>query len=161
MKASSSSVLVEGNESFTGWEEMVTGKETRARAPTLAARSGQPSKILPKKNRMTPGANFPDTRKMDNKLPIAARLSILRKQGQKRFLMGGPEFPAGLYEFTKEKTERGQPKVSLLQKLEDPFNNSPEKFDWPEVALQQMDDSWTAEQYQKNLDYQIKKYLGG
>ena len=163
MQAVSASVLVDGNESFTGFEEMVTGKETRTRGPTLAGRKGQPQKILPKTSRMMKGANFPDTREMGDNLPIAAKLDILHRRGVKRFLMGGPEFPAGLYEFEAgAKTKRVQPgpSVIMVQKTENPFKKTPEKFDWPEAATERITDEWILEQYQKNLEYQIEKNFG-
>jgi hypothetical protein len=159
MEAIAGSVGIENNPAFSGFVEMLGAQDTRIRTPTLAGRGGQAAKILPQQNRLMPGANFPDTREMDENLPIAARLSILHRRGQTRFLLGGPEFPAGFYAFEKGKQDKaGRPKVQMLQSLRKP--KAPRRFDWIQKALAAITPDWISERLNKNLDFEFKKFMG-
>jgi len=157
MEATAGSVGVGNNPAFTGFAEPLGQPSKKVRAPTLAGRGGQAANILPQRNRMMPGANFPDTQKMDGSLPIGAKLDILHRQGTRRFLMGGPEFPAGLYEFTGEETNKGRPKVRMVQSFKKPKQQR--RFDWVAKALAAITPEWIAGRMRKNMDFEVKKRL--
>jgi hypothetical protein len=160
MEAIAGSAGFENNPAFSGFTEFLGAPDKRQRAPTMAARGGNKAAILPKANRMLAGVDFPNLDDGDvYGLPIAARLSMFHKQGAaKRFIMGGPEFPAGLYEFEKgKKTERGQPKVRMIQNFQTPA--SPRLFDWVQKALAAITPDWISERMTKNLDFEFKKYM--
>jgi len=135
LQAIAGTVLLDGS-SFTGFTEQLGQPDKRVRAPTLRGRGGRAGNILPKTARMMKGANFPNTEDMDGNIPIAGRLDILARRGVKRFVMNGPDassFSAGLYEFTNELTERGKPKVKMLQNFKKPAQ--PRRFDFISQAM--------------------------
>jgi len=143
------------NSPFTGFTEFLGQPDRRVRSPTLAGRGGQKANILPKANRMTPGANFPSTGDMDGNLPIGARLDILHRQGKKRFIMSGPEFPAGLYAFTDELTDKGKPRVKMVQSFKPP--KPTRRFDWIAAALSKITEAWVTMTHNKNVEAEFMK----
>jgi hypothetical protein len=157
LEAIAGSVGVNGSP-FTGFIEFLGKQDQRKRVPTLAARGGNKAAILPKANRMLAGADFPNLDEGDDYgLPIAARLAMLYKQGTaKRFIMGGPEFPAGLYEFEKGKqTEKGQPKVRMVQSFRKP--KPTRRFDWIAAALSKITEAWVTMTHNKNIEAEFMK----
>ena len=144
------------NSPFTGFVEFLGQPDKRVRAPTIAGRGGVAKNILPKANRLMPGANFPGTDDMDGNLPIAAKLDILHRRGTKRFLMGGPQFPAGLYEFESGKqTDKGRPKVRMVQSFKKPAPTK--KFDWIAAALSKITEAWVTMTHNKNIEAEFAK----
>jgi len=154
LQAIAGTVQLDGS-SFTGFIEQLGQTDRRVRAPTMRGRGGTAGNILPKQNRMMKGANFPDAREMDGNLPIAARLDILHRQGKKRFLMGGPEFPAGLYEFTGELTDRGKQKVRMVQNFKKPAQTR--RFDWVTAALSKISEAWVNMTHNRNIEAALMK----
>jgi len=69
------------NSPFTGFTEFLGQPDKRVRAPTLTGRKGNMKNILPQKNRMAPGANFPSTGDIDGGLTTAAKLAVLHGRG--------------------------------------------------------------------------------
>jgi hypothetical protein len=124
------------NSAFTGFTEQLGKPDQRVRAPTLAGRGGQARNILPRTSRMMKGAKFPNINELDGNIPVAGRLDLLDRRGVKRFVMTGPDaapFSEGLYEFTGELTERGKPKVKMLQNFKKPAQ--PRRFDFIAAAM--------------------------
>jgi len=145
-----------GNSAFTGFTEFLGEADKRERTPTLeGGRGGRAETVLSKLNRLMPGADIPDTRASDYGLPIPAMLSMLHRQGKKRFILGGIEFPPGLYEFTNETTDKGQPKVRMVQSFKKP--KQPRRFDWITAALSKITESWVKMTHNKNIELQFMK----
>jgi hypothetical protein len=143
------------NSPFTGFVEFLGQPDQRVRSPTIAGRKGQKANILPKTSRMTPGVNFPNVDDIDGNIPIGGRLDILSRRGVKRFVMNGPQFPAGMYEFTNELTDRGRPKVKMLQNFKKPAPTR--KFDWIAAALSKITEAWVTMTHNKNIEAEFAK----
>ena len=146
------------NSPFTGFVEFLGAPDQRVRSPTLAGRGGQKKNILPKTSRMTPGVNFPNVDDIDGNIPIGGRLDILHRRGVRRFVMNGPDassFGAGLYEFTNELTDRGKPKVRMVQSFKKPAPTR--KFDWIAAALSKITEAWVEVTHNKNLQAEFAK----
>jgi len=157
LQAIAGTVQLDGS-SFTGFVEQLGQADRRTRAPTLRGRGGQAGNILPKTARMMKGANFPNTEDMDGNIPIAGRLDILARRGVKRFVMNGPDtspFSAGLYEFTNELTERGKPKVKMLQNFKKPAQ--PRRFDFISTAMAKITQAVVDGFYGRNVMKELEK----
>jgi len=82
----------------------------------------------------------------------------LRRRGVKRFVMNGPDaapFSAGLYEFTNELTERGKPRIKLLQSFKKPAQTR--RYDWISAALSKISEAWVNAKHNKNIEAALIK----
>jgi hypothetical protein len=163
MEAVAGSVGVANNPAFTGFLEMLPGEgDDRRRFPTLFARGDNASNIVPKKNRMNAGEQFPVVDSSEYGIPAA--LSMLYRAGAKGFIIRGEGlgFAPGLYQFTaptntgRDATAREKLPVKLVQKIGKP-KKAPRKLDWITIALSKITDAFMTEQNIKNLDYLVKK----
>jgi len=156
MEAIAGSVGVGNNPAFTGFTEFLGEPDKRERAPTLeGGRGGRAETVLSKLNRLMPGADIPKADEGSYGLPIPAMLSMLHRQGKKRFILGGVEFPPGLYEFTNEETDKGQPKVRMVQSFKKPAQ--PRRFDWIAAALSKITDTFVTMTHNKNIEREFMK----
>jgi hypothetical protein len=151
------SVGVANNPAFTGFIEPLGKPDTRKKAPTHKGGRGEQKKnIVARANRMIPGAEFPEVDDdIPYGLPVAAQLSMLHRQGKKRFKIKSAKFAPGLYGFTGGTTEQGEPEISMIQSFREPAQ--PRRFDWIAAALSKITEAWVEMTHNKNIVNEFAK----
>ena len=161
-EAAAGSIALGG--SSTGFVEMLGENDDRERVPTLLSRGGNAAGVMPKQNRLMPGANFPEVSEEETIARFfAAQYRSGAAQSGGAFVVRGNNTPftPGLYRFQKGgsgKTAKERFPVKMVQRFEPP-KNKPRKFDWIAAGLKGITEDFVNDAHIKNLDYLAKKLL--
>jgi len=161
MEATAGSIAL-GNS--TGFVEMLGENDDRERVPTLLSRGGNAAGVMPKQNRLMPGANFPEISEEETMAQFfAEQYRSGAAQSGGAFVVRGNNTPftPGLYRFQKGgsgKTAKERYPVKMVQRFEKP-KKAPRKFDWIAAGLKGITEEFVNDAHIKNLDYLAKKLL--